>query len=75
MTADSPDPEPELPDGVLDYREYFFEFDGQEGGIAFTLDDLEGDTEAARYARGFGADAFGMVFLFHIPGSPRHPVL
>jgi hypothetical protein len=67
--------QPKLPDGVLDYREYFFEFDGKQAGIGFTLDDLESDTEAVRYAREFGADAFGMVFLFHIPNSPRHPVL
>lgn len=71
----APEPESELPDGALDYREYFFDMDGEEAGIAFTLDDLEGDNDPARYARSFGASAFGMVFLFHVADSPRLPLL
>jgi len=71
MVADSP----ELPDGALDFREYFFALDGQQASIAFTLGDPDGDTDPARFAREFGANAFGMVFLFHIPNSPRLPFL
>jgi len=71
MVADSP----ELPDGVLDYREYFFDIEGQQASIAFTLDDPEGETDPAGYAREFGANAFGMVFLFDVPNAPRLPLL
>jgi hypothetical protein len=65
--------EPELPPGMLAYREYLFDVGGKEARIALTLEDINGETKPAKDARKFGATAYGMMMLFDVPNAPHQP--
>jgi hypothetical protein len=56
--------EPELPKGVLAYREYEVDLpDGTRGAIALTLDDLYDANSIARDMQRRGAKAYGTIYL------------
>jgi hypothetical protein len=65
-----------FPKGMKAYREYEVEMsDGAKVSLAFTLDDFNADTAAARLAHEHNALAFGLVSILKWPDAPEQPLV